>query len=664
METITLEIVREGPPEGQVLSSLTRYLALCGNQVPEAVAVPLTHLDFVRRREALRVTHTSHDALNQLRTDAIEQLQRDMTQLVAGIPSLAREILGASAGVPVHLRLVVNPLELAALPFELALAPQGIASTGQSLFTQREHPVIVTRESRRMPGVSKPWPSRPKVLFVWCEPAHDGQRKVVPWKEHLLALVKSMRPWLSDDASDHTRWLRVIGNATLQQVRELCAREQFTHVHLLVHGVEQEGATLFERGYDLAFENGHGQLHRVDGNALTGALIHGHHVPSMVTLASCDSGQVGSILGGHASVAYRLHAEGIALVIAAQLPLSFRASIVLTEVLYNEILSGGDPREALHTLRRRLQTDGTHPWEWASIVAYASLPGDLDARLRVAATTRERTAIDLILDRASQRKPSNTPEPLSPRDCSTLAAFEPRVLARCEKKDALESASAHDYMGSVALRWIDLLVDQQVVPVASHNTDQTPSIAACDVWQISVRAREHYQALHRISPACFWAANVANELDWFTDARYDTDTHTAVTWEALRALNADEPERRSAARLTLLSLDLIHILMPSLRWPAVEMSDDHVAPGSNAETYAMSLLRTTFSKGGSKTYQAFQARRTLRRFRSWANYVHTQRPKEYANEDFVALNNALDRLLDWCDKRDFVTSWSDTSLGR
>src|SRR5207302_280962 len=79
--------------------------------------------------------------------------------------------------------------------------------------------------------------------------------------------------------------------------------------------------------------------------------------PSVVTIASCDSGdEQGSVFGAGSSVAHALHEAGIPFVVGSQFPLSVPASVVLTEVLYEGLLWGADPRTLLNDLRRQLQS--------------------------------------------------------------------------------------------------------------------------------------------------------------------------------------------------------------------------------------------------------------------------------------------------------------------
>lgn len=672
METITLELLREGSPEGQVLSGLTRYFALCGNQAPEAFGVPLAHLDFVRRREALR--HAMGDSDPQraaLRHQAIEHLQRDVSQLVASLRCLAHELSAApSGGEPVHLRVVMTPLELAALPLELALGANGMPGAGLPLSTQRERPVVITRESRRVPPRGTAWPTRPKVLFAWCEPeTDDGRRLPVPWKAHLLALVKALRPWLDAEGKHAAEVLQVIGHATLEQLRERCAKERFTHVHLLAHGVERAEGSALERAYDLAFEGPGGRLHRVDGSALSAALSAGgrdDHGPAVVTVASCDTAQVGSILGGDASVVHRLHADGIPLVVGAQLPLSFKASVILTEVLYDALLRGGDPRDALHVLRRRLVAESEHPWEWAAVVAYASLPADLEAQLDRVAFAREKAAINLTIDarREAQQRTRITRQELAMLDRNAQ-----RVLARTRGGDIVARADAHDFLGSMALRWVDLRLSEKDDATAdgprvrftfdgqsgaATDADHDPRVSTWDLWTAVAKACGHFGEVHRLAPERFWAANVANELEWFIHGRYDQEVDFEVRLQADRQRRSEDPAVRENARVTLFSIDLMHVLLYAekgrLRYPWRWKR----SPSQSAWDLLWSVMR----KGGPRSHEALRLRRVAGRFRTWVAYLKGQRSADDACFDaLITLAEGLTKKFDT--RSDFVV-WPES----
>lgn len=54
IRTVELELLRPGPPHGQLLSPLTSYIALCGDEPPETVHVPFEHYRLLRRLHLLQ----------------------------------------------------------------------------------------------------------------------------------------------------------------------------------------------------------------------------------------------------------------------------------------------------------------------------------------------------------------------------------------------------------------------------------------------------------------------------------------------------------------------------------------------------------------------------------------------------------------------------------
>ena len=103
--------------------------------------------------------------------------------------------------------------------------------------------------------------------------------------------------------------------------------------------------------------------------------------PTVVTIASCDSGQQGTVIGAGASVAHELHEAGIPFVVAAQFPLTFEASVLMARVMYRGLAWGYDPRIILNDLRLQLRAKQPDGYDWASLVAYAALPHNLELQL-------------------------------------------------------------------------------------------------------------------------------------------------------------------------------------------------------------------------------------------------------------------------------------------
>ncbi|HEX8819790.1 MAG TPA: CHAT domain-containing protein [Archangium sp.] len=419
IRTVTLELLRHGPAHNQLLSPLTPYLALCGNHDAETVHVGFEHLQFMRRIRELRYVHGT-----QVAAEARQEAAREVGRVLGSIRSLIAELSSSDPKEGkrmVHLRLVLSASELAMLPFELVESPLGLPGQEQPLVLQTSTPVCLTREVRRVALKTLRWPDRPRILVVAAAP---DAVSAVPLREHVDALRSAFAPYLAsrDEFSQH---VKVLQAATLTDVREACATGAFTHVHILAHGFE----ILPENGggpkYGLAFhsEKRRTQVAVVSGPELAAALrCHGRggaeltlRRPVVVSLASCDAANVGSVVMPGASIAHALHEAGIPLVVGSQFPLTIEGSRVMTEVLYTRLLRGEDPRVISHDLRQSLYVQCPEGHDWASVVMYAALPADLESQLREGRFMRARIALEAKLARAEKlQAPDTTLPPAAP----------------------------------------------------------------------------------------------------------------------------------------------------------------------------------------------------------------------------------------------------------
>jgi hypothetical protein len=314
---------------------------------------------------------------------------------------------------------VLSASELALLPFELALAPNGFPGAGQPLCLQAQMPLCIMRETRRVAEEFDEWPDRPRILFVASTPPGYG---AVPVEAHLLALRKALEPWIgfveTNDPDTRrqqvARYLSVLTHASIERIEEACATERFTHIHILAHGAQCPGD--YDIRFGLALHDARDPLAPADvvsGERLVSALRvsrrgeHGKLMrPAVVTLASCDSGNVGTIAGVGGSIAHALHEGGIPLVIASQFPLSFGGSVRMVETLYGGLLWGEDPRKVLIDLRRQLHAEFPNTHDWASVTAYASLSPNFERQLASAQIRRAKSSCDVALkvaDKVTQR---------------------------------------------------------------------------------------------------------------------------------------------------------------------------------------------------------------------------------------------------------------------
>jgi hypothetical protein len=261
------------------------------------------------------------------------------------------------------------------------------------------------------------WPSEPRILFVAAAPKDVSP---VPAELHLNALRELLQPWIGHADSEAERnellnaHLQVLENASCQDIARVCAEGDFTHVHILAHGVEYQDGLDLRFGIALHHPNDPmGTADRVSGERLAMALrsvrasMHGSLArPVVVTLASCDTANQGGVQGMGGSVAYALHTAGIPLVVASQFPISKAASIPFVKILYKALLWGDDPRLALNDLRRRLFAEFPTTHDWASVTAYMSLPPNFESEMsgvKIEQTRRSMNAAMSYADHATAK---------------------------------------------------------------------------------------------------------------------------------------------------------------------------------------------------------------------------------------------------------------------
>ncbi len=321
MRTVTLEILREGPPNNQLLSPLTRYLGLCGDHTAESIKISYVHSRFMSRLCSLR--YKDSDSTREAR---LEETAAELMELFSQLPGLVHELTDAKSesSAATHLRLVLSAHELALLPFELALSPKGCPGAGQPLTLQTEMPITITREVRRVRPRKIGWASDPRILFAFASP---GTYAEVPWKAHLQALRRAIDPWVpfykssSERARHRSKLLTVLPQATIDDLQRESQTGEYSHIHLLAHGVPFTRAA--DDGYGIAFHDRRdpkksdvvpadnlATLLRCPVPSRDGELA----LPRVVTVASCDSGNAGSVVGAGASVAHAMHESGIPLV--------------------------------------------------------------------------------------------------------------------------------------------------------------------------------------------------------------------------------------------------------------------------------------------------------------------------------------------------------------
>lgn len=420
---VVLELVRPGPAHNQLLSPLTTYVALCGGGSPVSVHLPFEHQQLLTRIQRLRYeleSETTTEAQIAQRQAELHEMGDILGKVLGDIPTLLAELsrIRASGRKLAHLRLSISASELGMVPFEAALSPAGFPGNGFPLFLQSHTPITLTREIRRGYPLPLNWNRTPRILFAFASPPGPAP---VPAEAHLKALRAAIHPWVKiknvaeDSVAQVKKHLTVLPDASLQEIRDLCSRETFTHVHILAHGAPFNSAGDRHFGLALCRHDDKTRMEVIDGEslaiALTGISTAGtsQETPSVVSLATCDSGNVGTVITPGGSIAHVLHAAGIPWVIASQFPLWMSASSLAVGELYSGLLAGDDPRSVLYDLRCRLRTDCPNSHDWASIVAYATMPPDFENQLALFRDEQMRAKLSVKLNRLDELFGGNLP---------------------------------------------------------------------------------------------------------------------------------------------------------------------------------------------------------------------------------------------------------------
>jgi beta-lactamase superfamily II metal-dependent hydrolase len=395
---VSVEFLRPGPAHNQLLSPYTQYLAVCNDAGAALVSVPYEHRVFERRLKELRYeTGDSSDRVNML-----HEIGRDIGRMLEAVPGFTGALSNASSAPStlVHLRLTLSAAELALLPFELAEVPVG--SSGFAVAIQTRPPVSVTRHIRTVSSEGLSWPDRPRILFASGNPA------LVPFEAHRQALLDAIAAFrypsrddlrVSQDGrrEDYGDLLTILVDPTLTDLHGACEAIAYTHIHILTHG---DLDMLSNESFGIVLRGEQGNPDVVGGDRFVRAITRVGHQPSMVTIASCDSGNVGSVIVPGASFAHAVHHAGIPFVVGSQFPLSKDGSVPLTARLYSGVLWGRHPLLILQEARAELHTRYYTEWhDWASVVVYEALPTDLEDQLDMLRYSQARRAMNAALQR-------------------------------------------------------------------------------------------------------------------------------------------------------------------------------------------------------------------------------------------------------------------------
>lgn len=644
MHTITLELLRHGPSHNQLLSPLTPYLALCENHGAVTLHVPFEHNQLLHRLEALNYRSDNAVRIFQLKDTAAE-----LGKILGLIPGLTAEANKQDlfAEPLTHLRLIISASELALLPFELALAPAGLPGAGQHLLLQPQMPICLTREVRRAPDNDLKWPEdSPQILFIAAAPPEVGN---IPIEAHLLALRRAIDPWMEyydpNDAKAREEVVKkhfvFLPNASIEAIERECASSRFSHIHILAHGLQNpEG---YDTRYALALHDARDpdRTDRISGARLATALRASNQCslarPTVVTLASCHSANVGSVAGAGASIAHALHEAGIAMVVAGQFPLSFEGSVRLVEVLYDGLLWGADPRCLIDDARRRLFSQFSTTHDWASLTAYLSLPRDFERQLAKMKIRRAQKSVDAAMNHADKLPgPGTDQAPDRPEAAGDTTDFDRQFeavrqrISKAEKrlyelikltKNVPEQKSEiYGLLASAEKRRAEVLYSASLRGAAENSKARLE-----ESKQSLVKARDYYWQSYMADRSQYWGVVQYLSLDQIithTDHLMEDSGERAPEkdpkslWtlahvQSLNDLRQDDAKRRYWAHGNLIELYMLSLLKDM----------EGCFPEFEARRGAKQHARELIDTAGWESFEVYSTRRQIWRYIRWYSRI-------------------------------------------
>jgi CHAT domain len=382
MKSLIIGIARTGKANNNVLNDETRYISMCGNKPEVSFSINCGQDEFIKTISKLRYDDPASSA------EAISYFKNLSTEIFADLKYLE---IDENDLIPLHIRLVTTPLELAQIPFEFALAqPKAAGKEEVLLLANPLKKITLTREVRQETEASYLWPHMPRILFAWAQPVAN---MTVPHEEHLNILQNILYPLakpykdVAEPKANIEDLLTVIKDASIQAIEKeikkgIEDKRAYTHIHVLAHGGEKNVYGVTEFRVVLCKEGTNDTLQRIDAYTLANALISGNkmNIPTVVSLSVCDSAHEANTIFPSGSLSYALHNAGIPCVFASQFPLTQTGSVKLIKALFYELINACDPRMALYKTRMALKEDATH--DWASLVAYARFPENINEQLQ------------------------------------------------------------------------------------------------------------------------------------------------------------------------------------------------------------------------------------------------------------------------------------------
>ena len=493
IRSVNVEVLREGPRHNQLLSPLTPYLVVCQDSPAARLRLPPSyeHASFERRLSELRYEVGGDDS-GRLEGVLVET-GTEIGTILGDVPGLAGA-LSASGSPPdtlVHFRLTLSASELARIPFELSKVPAGAGASPDG-WLLLQSPICLTRRNRSVSNSTRPWVTTPRLLFVAGPDVDEA------FDAHLNALEMILKPWSErpqerGPTKSSGPWLTVKRDAKLAEV-ESAMGQRPSFVHFLAHG-EEDFDDPYGR-FGVHFADG-----AVSGERLASALGGGGadgSMPSVVTLATCDSSNEASPIPPDSSVAYALHSRGVPLVVASQFPLSIDGSLAFVEVLYRDLMHGEHPFISLYRVRLALHANHSeYHHDWASVTVHEALPDTFDAQLEEVRYRQSRRAHEVALRRVESPIDDSQPH-------KTLVGAVEATAAR------LPTAGSYavEAMGLRAAGW------KRLAEVEFHRGDSDTSAYEASARRLRQSLDEYRRAARSLLGSAGEVVNKKVSLHW------------------------------------------------------------------------------------------------------------------------------------------------------
>jgi hypothetical protein len=462
-----------------------------------------------------------------------------------------------------------------------------------------------------------------------------------------------MEPWINwprglADVTEQDRLpfvkerISVLSNASLEDIRKKCESDNFTHIHILAHGGEYQLAGETQFGLVLCAADNPSEKDVVNGKRLAQALqaqsANGvtRSSPLVVTMATCDSGNAGSVLLPGGSLAHDLHTEGIPWVFASQFPLTKAGSIRMIDSIYPGLLRGDDPRQLLHEARRRLYMGNQRDHDWASLVVYASVPLDFHEQVDGFFENRSFAAIETALRRADDLSAPGGAE-ADPRVeqkldevKNILEAWRLRLPSNDRKQpgDAARRAECYGMHGSVYKRIALLKMRQDAQkPDDKLKREATETLRkSLDYYRKAME--EQVSSLEKFH----WVATQALSLTVALRETPDLTTLELARQVAKRNLQHGSIEEQAWSHATLAELEMIDATLKA------EKNQTKLTP-EDIES-VVEHCRNIVSLTG---LESFQVESTRRQFRRYLRYWPDRPWKEIAEKVVETLSSTSEQ---------------------